>query len=74
MRQSNNRSASGKAVFVRLDELTNERLIHAKNRSGRSKPNELAIRLRDHLDRFPDFYNTELTEIIQNNLSAKSER
>ncbi|WP_440862644.1 TraY domain-containing protein [Symbiopectobacterium purcellii] len=72
MRQSDSRSAPGKAVFVRLDDSTNERLIKAKNRSGRSKSNELTVRLKDHLERFPDFYNAELTEVIQNNLDSKS--
>ncbi|ELY9255541.1 TraY domain-containing protein, partial [Escherichia coli] len=34
--------------------------IKAKDRSGRSKTIEVQIRLRDHLKRFPDFYNEEI--------------
>lgn len=55
--------------MTRLDEKTNQRLINAKNRSGRSKSNEMAVRLKDHLNRFPDFYNSEieLTEGLSSN-------
>lgn len=65
----NTRSALGCAVMTRLDEKTNQRLINAKNRSGRSKSNEMAVRLKDHLNRFPDFYNSEieLTEGLSSN-------
>ncbi|EKA1441487.1 TraY domain-containing protein, partial [Salmonella enterica] len=38
---------------------TNRLLINAKNRSGRSKTIEMVMRLRDHLLRYPDFYNSE---------------
>ena len=60
--QRNTRPALGNSVMVRLDESTNSRLINAKNRSGRSKSNEMAVRLKDHLERFPDFYNSEYAE------------
>lgn len=52
--------------MVRLDDVTNTRLINAKNRSGRSKSNEMALRLKDHLERFPDFYNSEYAEEMLN--------
>ncbi|HDS8563991.1 TPA: TraY domain-containing protein, partial [Klebsiella pneumoniae] len=39
---------------------TNRRLIKAKDRSRRSKTAEAYLRLKDHLERFPDFYNSEL--------------
>ncbi|MFP1592874.1 TraY domain-containing protein [Escherichia coli] len=35
-------------------------LLRPKDRSGRSKTIEVHIRLRDHLKRFPDFYNEEI--------------
>ncbi|MDZ1481940.1 TraY domain-containing protein [Klebsiella pneumoniae] len=38
----------------------NRRLIKAKDRSRRSKTAEAYLRLKDHLERFPDFYNSEL--------------
>ncbi|WP_206615685.1 TraY domain-containing protein [Raoultella ornithinolytica] len=40
----------------------NRRLIKAKDRSRRSKTSEAYLRLKDHLERFPDFYNSEITE------------
>ncbi|MCK2179582.1 TraY domain-containing protein [Hafnia paralvei] len=45
-----------------LDNETNALLTSTKNRSGRSKSIEVAMRLKDHLLRFPDFYNSEYTE------------
>lgn len=50
-----------KNVLLKLDEETNRRLIKAKDRSRRSKTAEAYLRLKDHLERFPDFYNSELT-------------
>ncbi|WP_395306134.1 TraY domain-containing protein [Enterobacter sp. ECC-019] len=47
---------------MRLDDETNRLLIKAKDRSLRSKTAEAFMRLRDHLERFPDFYNSETTE------------
>lgn len=47
------------SVMVRLDECSHNRLLKAKKNSGRSKTNEATLRLRDHLERFPDFYNSE---------------
>lgn len=49
-------------VSVYLDNETNSLLTGAKNRSGRSKSIEVAMRLKDHLLRFPDFYNSTITE------------
>ncbi|EEG8884378.1 TraY domain-containing protein, partial [Enterobacter hormaechei] len=43
-------------MLLRLDEDTNRLLIKAKDRSSRSKTAEAYMRLRDHLERFPDFY------------------
>ncbi|EJY0730834.1 TraY domain-containing protein [Salmonella enterica] len=59
MRQKSSRSAAGNVVYARLDDETNRLLINAKNRSGRSKTIEMVMRLRDHLLRYPDFYNSE---------------
>ncbi|MDF6195379.1 TraY domain-containing protein [Escherichia coli] len=35
------------------------KLLGARERSGRTKTNEVLVRLRDHLNRFPDFYNLD---------------
>ncbi|MHC6572438.1 TraY domain-containing protein (plasmid) [Escherichia coli] len=59
MRRRNARGGISRTVSVYLDEDTNNRLIRAKDRSGRSKTIEVQIRLRDHLNRFPDFYNLD---------------
>ncbi|OKW68019.1 conjugal transfer protein TraY [Escherichia coli] len=53
------RPAPGNKVLLVLDDATNNQLIRAKDRSGRSKTIEVQIRLRDHLKRFPDFYNLD---------------
>jgi len=50
--------------MVRLDEEANNRLLQAHKRSGRSKANEATLRLKDHLERFPDFYNSESVDIL----------
>lgn len=55
------RTATGRNVLLNLDEDTNRQLIRAKERSRRSKTSEAYLRLKDHLERFPDFYNSELT-------------
>ncbi|HIG6470686.1 TPA: TraY domain-containing protein [Klebsiella pneumoniae] len=47
-------------MLLKLDEETNRRLIKAKDRSRRSKTAEAYLRLKDHLERFPDFYNSVL--------------
>lgn len=60
--QKNSRPALGRFVTIKLDDATNNLLISAKNRSGRSKTNEMTIRMRDHLERFPDFYSSEYAE------------
>lgn len=60
-----NNSMNGKKrsiVSVYLDNETNSLLTGAKNRSGRSKSIEVAMRLKDHLLRFPDFYNSTIKE------------
>ncbi|EPM4187555.1 TraY domain-containing protein [Klebsiella aerogenes] len=54
-------------MLLRLDEDTNRLLIKAKDRSSRSKTAEAYMRLRDHLERFPDFYNSETVEEKKNN-------
>ncbi|HDG9776513.1 TPA: TraY domain-containing protein [Raoultella planticola] len=58
--RSNARHAPGKNVLLRLDEETNRRLIKAKDRSRRSKTAEAYLRLKDHLERFPDFYSSDI--------------
>jgi len=60
--RSNARPAPGKNVLLRLDDETNRRLIKAKDRSRRSKTSEAYFRLKDHLERFPDFYNSEINK------------
>ncbi|EAQ9806822.1 TraY domain-containing protein [Salmonella enterica subsp. enterica serovar Newport] len=53
-------------VTIRLNDETNKKLIAAKNRSGWNKTYEAAARLRDHLKRYPDFYNAEIfREVIE---------
>lgn len=59
MKKNRNQVVIAGAVMVRLDEDTNNRLLRATENSGRSKTNEATLRLRDHLSRFPDFYNSE---------------
>ncbi len=74
MRRRNARGGISRTVSVYLDEDTNNRLIRAKDRSGRSKTIEVQIRLRDHLKRFPDFYNEEIfREVIEENESTFKE-
>lgn len=74
VRRRNARGGISRTVSVYLDEDTNNRLIKAKDRSGRSKTIEVQIRLRDHLKRFPDFYNEEIfREVIEENESTFKE-
>ncbi len=54
------RPAPGNKVLLVLDDATNHKLLGARERSGRTKTNEVLVRLRDHLNRFPDFYNLEI--------------
>lgn len=56
-------------MSIYLDPDTDLRLLKAKDRSGRSKSQEALLRLRDHLLKYPDFYNSEMVEVIPNNLS-----
>lgn len=60
MRRRNAKAGTSRTISVYLDEDINNRLIRAKDRSGRSKTIEVQIRLRDHLKRYPDFYNEEI--------------
>lgn len=60
--RNNSKPAPGLNVLLRLDEDTNRLLIKAKDRSLRSKTSEAYMRLKDHLERFPDFYNSESVE------------
>lgn len=57
MKDSKSRVKKTGVVMIRLDEKSHEHLIRAKNNSGRSKANEATLRLRDHLERSPDFYS-----------------
>ncbi|MCV4808867.1 conjugal transfer relaxosome protein TraY, partial [Escherichia coli] len=56
------RPAPGNKVLLVLDDATNHKLLGARERSGRTKTNEVFIRLKDHLNRFPDFYNASLVK------------
>jgi len=64
MKKNRNRAVIAGAVMIRLDEDTNNRLLKATENSGRSKTNEATLRIRDHLSRFPDFYNSEYADEI----------
>ncbi|TYE78748.1 TraY domain-containing protein, partial [Klebsiella pneumoniae] len=44
------------------DDDTHALLVSAKNRSGRTKSTEVAMRLKDHLRRFPNYIFSELRE------------
>ncbi|HII0047075.1 TPA: TraY domain-containing protein [Klebsiella variicola] len=46
-------------VSVYLDDDTHALLVSAKNRSGRTKSTEVAMRLKDHLRRFPNYIFSE---------------
>ncbi|HII1705485.1 TPA: conjugal transfer relaxosome protein TraY [Escherichia coli] len=54
------RSAPSRKVLLTLDEETNKLLLGVRERSGRTKTNEALVRLQDHLQRYPDFYNEEI--------------
>ncbi len=47
---------------VYLDDDTHALLVSAKNRSGRTKSTEVAMRLKDHLRRFPNYIFSEQRE------------
>ncbi|MCW9474385.1 TraY domain-containing protein [Klebsiella grimontii] len=49
-------------VSVYLDDDTHAILVSAKNRSGRTKSTEVAMRLKDHLRRFPNYIFSEQKE------------
>jgi hypothetical protein len=49
-------------VSVYLDDDTHAVLVSAKNRSGRTKSTEVAMRLKDHLRRFPNYIFSEQRE------------
>lgn len=60
-----------KAMSIYLDPKTDLMILKAKDRSGRSKSAEALVRLRDHLEKYPDFYNSEMVEVIPNNIEMK---
>jgi len=43
-------------VSVYLEKDVHEKLVSSKNRSGRTKSKEIAVRLEDHLKKFPNYY------------------
>ncbi len=49
-------------VSVYLDDDTHALLVSTKNRSGRTKSTEVAMRLKDHLRRFPNYIFSEQSE------------
>lgn len=53
---------TGPAVSIILSDIANESLISACLRSNRPKSTEAVLRLTDHLERFPDFYNADSVE------------
>ncbi|EAA0562692.1 conjugal transfer protein TraY [Salmonella enterica subsp. enterica serovar Lexington] len=59
MNRRNARSAPGNKILLNLDDSTNHKLLDARERSGRTKTTEALLRLRDHLSKYPDFYNAE---------------
>jgi len=67
MRNNGVKDKKRSIVSVYLDNETNSLLTGAKNRSGRSKSIEVAMRLKDHLLRFPDFYNSNVAEELPTN-------
>ncbi|MDL6551385.1 conjugal transfer relaxosome protein TraY [Escherichia coli] len=68
------RSAPSRKVLLTLDEETNKLLLGARERSRRTKTNEALVRLQDHLQRYPDFYNEEIfREVIEENESTFKE-
>lgn len=68
------RSAPSRKVLLTLDEEMNKLLLGARERSGRTKTNEALVRLQDHLQRYPDFYNEEIfREVIEENESTFKE-
>lgn len=60
-------------MSIYLDPQTDLLILKAKDRSGRSKSAEALLRLRDHLEKYPDFYNSEMAEVIPNNIEPKSQ-
>jgi len=72
MKSSRRIKAPTVPMTLYLDQDTNLRILKAKDRSGRPKSTEAMIRLRDHLQKFPDFYNSDLVEVIPNNLKKRS--
>lgn len=56
------RSAPGNKVLINLDDKSNRLLLRARARSGRTKTAEAALRLRDHLEKYPLFAGLELSE------------
>lgn len=63
------RTKMRKPFSLYLDPETDLKLLRAKDRSGRTKSAEAQIRLLDHLLKYPDFYNSDMVEVIPNNVS-----
>jgi len=59
-----NKSSKGDktTVSVYLDKVTHEKLVSSKNRSGRTKSKEIAVRLKDHLKKYPNYYTSTQCE------------
>lgn len=72
MRSPSSRKVPTAPMTLYLDPDTHLRLLKAKDRSGRPKSTEAMIRLRDHLQKFPDFYNSDMVEVIPNNLNKRT--
>lgn len=62
MSKSNLSERAKNTVSVYLDDKTHAILMSAKNRSGRTKSTEVAMRLKDHLRRFPNYLFSEKNE------------
>lgn len=62
MSKSNSSERAKNTVSVYLDDKTHAILMSAKNRSGRTKSTEVAMRLKDHLRRFPNYLFSEKNE------------
>lgn len=53
MENNNKKHRKEVHISTRIDGETNDLLIRASKESRRSKHNELAVRLKDHLKRYP---------------------
>ncbi|WP_300002389.1 TraY domain-containing protein [uncultured Cedecea sp.] len=64
MSKNNSSERTKNTVSVYLDDKTHAILMSAKNRSGRTKSTEVAMRLKDHLRRFPNYLFSEKNEEV----------